>query len=57
MEKRGIVDATTPDSEACLSKQANERPAEKIAKLDNDVTKTLGQQFTNKLKETQRKSG
>ena len=42
MEKRGVVDANTPDVEQRLSKRAGATTAEdKAAILDRDTTKTL----------------
>lgn len=51
MEKRGVVDESTPDTEGCLSKCAGIPAQEKVAKLDADATKTLSQVVAETLKD------
>jgi hypothetical protein len=52
MEKRGVVDENTPDTEECLSKCAGIPVQEKVARLDNDATKALSQVVAETLKDT-----
>jgi hypothetical protein len=50
MEKRGVVDEHTPDTENCLSKSAGMAPQDKAELLDKDATKTLSQVVEDTLK-------